>query len=75
MINRRIFMQSDTSSLFVSSTFLRRETFRQVAAVFEGEGGTVNASLEALLRPLLDGTMDYAEHRAMLEAMLKGLGA
>jgi len=53
----------------------REELFEQIAGAFTAAGVPIDASLKTYMQPLLDGTMTYEEHRALLEAMLKELGA
>jgi len=49
----------------------RQELFQQMTALLAAQGAPINNHIQALMEPLLNGSMSYAEHRAMLEAMIR----
>ena len=68
-------MQDAPQNVSVPQGTSREELFEQVAGAFTAAGMPVDASLRTFMQPLIDSTMSYEEHRALLEAMLKELGA
>jgi hypothetical protein len=51
----------------------RNALFEQLSSVLAMHGQHLNMEAYSLLKPLLDGSLDYAEHEAMLTGLLESL--